>query len=485
MRIKKDFVKFTEAQILNAANTDLEAFCKLQGEKLLPSGRDKRLASDKSITIRGVGYYDHSEEKGGNAIDFVRKVYGLSFPEAVTMLTGERGEILYPVAKTPKEEPRKEFILPSAAPDCNRVAAFLYQSRHIAAEVVRHFIQAKLIYEENKFHNVVFLGKDTDGIPRHAHKRSSSTFGKPFRMNVEGCDPAHSFHWQGASKRLYVFEAPIDMLSYISLHKQNWQEHSYVSLCGVGEKAMLEQLRRNPGIDKVILCTDYDDGGIEAVGRLTDVLRRENFHGLIFQGRPQCKDWNEDLKASKGLEAQPGEDHSQVIMLRKQLKGMQKRLDKLRKEYSLAHIQEQQRRLREFRQEKNRHCCSATLEDMALLAVILASHKYNRLGEKISPEELLCKLEFSFKPHRNKGGVDKQISEASTYLKQLISTEQKVCSEQELRNQITNLGCFAKHCLYASVGFQIEIKKELERQQSMEQEEPDAEPEMERVMSIG
>lgn len=57
----------------------------IQGEKLLRSGRDKRLDSDHSITIRGSRWYDHGNGEGGLAIDFVQYFYGMSFPDAVTL----------------------------------------------------------------------------------------------------------------------------------------------------------------------------------------------------------------------------------------------------------------------------------------------------------------------------------------------------------------------------------------------------------------
>lgn len=60
---------------------------------MLRSGREKRLASDHSITVRGNQWYDHATEKGGCSIDFVRMFYNQSFPDAVTMLLGgEQGE---------------------------------------------------------------------------------------------------------------------------------------------------------------------------------------------------------------------------------------------------------------------------------------------------------------------------------------------------------------------------------------------------------
>ena len=56
-------------------------------------------------------------------------------------------------------------------------------------------------------------GSDEYGAARHAHKRGLYTQGRSFRGNVEGSDPRCSFHWFGHSGRLYVFEAPIDLLA--------------------------------------------------------------------------------------------------------------------------------------------------------------------------------------------------------------------------------------------------------------------------------
>lgn len=86
------YVYFTDDQKQRANAVNLEDFLTRQGEKLLRSGREKRLASDHSITVRGNEWYDHAAEKGGCAIDFVQRFYGRSFPDAVTMLlNGEQG----------------------------------------------------------------------------------------------------------------------------------------------------------------------------------------------------------------------------------------------------------------------------------------------------------------------------------------------------------------------------------------------------------
>ena len=92
-----------------------------------------------------------------------------------------------------------------------------------------------------------------------------------------------------------MFEAPVDMLSYISLNPENWQDHSYVALCGVAPQAMLWMLEQHPQVDEISLCLDNDAAGIYAIERFTKKLQEagyENVSSLL----PVYKDWNEQLK---------------------------------------------------------------------------------------------------------------------------------------------------------------------------------------------
>ena len=295
------YVHFSDDQKYRANNVDLVDFLQRRGEKLIPSGRDKRLASDHSITVRGNEWYDHSAESGGYAIDFVRQFYGLSFPEAVTMLLGgEQGEVYRPASQK-KQEPKQPFALPNPHSDMRRVYAYLVKTRLIDREVVSYFARAKLLYEScekskdgmKEYHNAVFVGYDENGTPCHAHKRGLYTEGVGFKGNVDGSDPRYSFHWLGKSDDLYVFEAPVDMLSYITLYPKNWQRHSYVALCGVGCQAMLWMLEQCPQISHVSLCLDNDEAGYKASERLKNQLAEK---GYASERRiSQRKDWNDDL----------------------------------------------------------------------------------------------------------------------------------------------------------------------------------------------
>lgn len=291
------YIHFTEEQKQRAAAVDLEEFLRRRGERLLSSGREKRLVRDHSITVRGNEWYDHAEERGGHAISFVQKFYGLSYPDAVTMLLGDEVHA-YPSARERMEEPPKAFALPPANKDMRRVYAYLTKHRNIDRNVVTYFARGKLLFEDAEYHNAVFVGTDEHGIPRHAHKRSVNSYSKAIRLNVEGSDPRYSFHHIGTDGSLYVFEAPIDLMSYITLHPEDWQSHSYVACCGTSIQPVLKMLERLPQINTVRLCLDNDDAGHLACQRMSAQLAE---HYTVERLIPENKDWNDDLTAEKEI----------------------------------------------------------------------------------------------------------------------------------------------------------------------------------------
>ena len=308
------YIYFTEEQKQRANAVDLEDFLTRRGEKLLRSGRDKRLSTDHSITIRGNRWYDHAAEKGGCAIDFVQMFYHMTFPEAVGLLLGgEQGKV-YRRAQDKQPEPPKPFVLPKAHTDMRRVYAYLTRTRCINKDIVSAFVKAKMIYEDAKYHNAVFVGYDAQGTARHAHKRGTYTRGEPFKGNVEGGDPRYSFHWIGRSDTVYVFEAPIDMLSFITMCQDSWNEHSYVSLCGVAEHALVQLLSDAPQVKQVILCLDNDDAGLKAEKRIKQRLKERGYKN-VFPLLPYAKDWNEDLQAMAKPPPKPEEKRSCTMEL--------------------------------------------------------------------------------------------------------------------------------------------------------------------------
>ena len=244
------FIYFTPEEKARAQNTDLVSLLRAQGERPVRSGREFRPPNDPSITVRGNKWFDHSARVGGYAVSFVQRYYRLPYPEAVLLLMGRKNGKSYEQAKPVKEAP-KPFALPEPYGTMRRMYAYLMRQRHIDREVISAFVHEKLLYED-RHHNCVFVGLDDCGEAKHAHIRSTNSEGRVFRMNIEGSASEHCFHKNGTDKSLYVFEAPIDLLSHITLYPYGWQEHSYVACCGLSIQPVLERLRQNPKLDMLI-----------------------------------------------------------------------------------------------------------------------------------------------------------------------------------------------------------------------------------------
>lgn len=242
----------------------------------------------------------------GNAIQWLQFFGGLSFVNAVFHLYDWAGGRPLPeleranaaAVAPPVEEKKKrlDFRLPPANKNFNRVMAYLCQTRKIDPRVVTIFHVAGLIYESAIYHNAVFVGHDKDGVPRHANLRGTITNEKSraFKMNQEGSDPRYGFHWVGSSPTLFVFEAPIDVLSFITLYPQNWEQNSYTALCGTFPDAMLQFLQDHPSIQMVYLCCDNDDAGRKGNMRCAKALDEAGKPYKVLV--PRTNDWNDDLK---------------------------------------------------------------------------------------------------------------------------------------------------------------------------------------------
>ena len=276
---------YTQAQIDKANAADLEKFLRAQGETLVRSGKEYRWKAHDSLTVCGNKWFRHSQSKGGLPVDFVMEFYGKSFPEAVQMLTGEPGEAQPEVDPAPSPA----FRLPLRNVTNTNILNYLTQERKLSPSLVNFFIAAGDIYEDSSHHNVVFVGRDADGHPRYASSRGIQ---EKFRQDAAGAEKAFGFAHRGTDKQLLVFEAPIDLLSFIELFPKNWQQHNYLSLGGVSGKALRQFLSERPDVERVFLCLDADKAGEDACKRLAGLLPDTV---SVTRIQPCMKDWNDVL----------------------------------------------------------------------------------------------------------------------------------------------------------------------------------------------
>ena len=462
------YIPFTDEQKVLANSVDLEQFLRMRGEKLERVGREHKLiycdssGRHDSITIRGSKWFDHKNQTGGGAIKFMQEFYGMDFQTAVQELLGQT---VTPLSHSPPKaiakEEKKEFRLPEANTNMHRVYAYLIKQRFISPDIISHFAKQHTLYEDKEHHNAVFVGVDENGVPRQASKRSTSTFGNAFRITCEGSDTKYSFSHFGKSSRLYVFEAPIDMMSFLTLYPKDWQQHSYIAMNGVYENAVLTALKNHSNLREIVLCVDNDEGGIEAVDRLRDILH-ENGYPNVKRLAPEFKDWNECLKSQNGVEPLPAVPH--------------KRKDEYLKEVSeLGYLKCRPDKLTSQIYATFKNGQYKYLAEYALAGSAFFMPKSERINSECKAfERLQHKLKGSYKPYTDKG----KKSQKQRNLQECVQTVLKDLRQTaRTREQSVNTAKLLYQLADSAVRLSVEETLNAPMQENIESEDIVSEPE--------
>lgn len=279
--------QITQFQIDKANHSDIIQFLDSYGIQTKKVG-EQYLWHEQNVWIRGYEWFTHYEQTGGQAVSFVMKYFDRTFMEAVKELTGDTSNNVDPE--------RSRLILPERYNNTFRVYMYLRNKRGIAPGVIDYFVKHGLIYEDKQYHCCVFVGLNENGFVGHCHKRSVNS---NFKQTLEGSKNEYAFHYNGWSNTIYAFEAPIDMLAYISMHQNGWKKHSYVALCSVSEKALMYQLKKNPRLNRITLCLDNDNAGQTATNQIKQSLVANGYSDIRVEV-PINKDWDEDLVMKEG-----------------------------------------------------------------------------------------------------------------------------------------------------------------------------------------
>ena len=103
---------------------------------------------------RGIG--------GKTALDYLIKVQGFSFTQAVETLVG-RAAVLPPVSHAaPKPAPPRKLLMPELNSNHDRVLNYL-MGRGIHPVVLDYCLEHKLLFETKQYHNALFAGYDREG----------------------------------------------------------------------------------------------------------------------------------------------------------------------------------------------------------------------------------------------------------------------------------------------------------------------------------
>lgn len=249
---------------------------------------------------RGIG--------GRSALDYLIKVRGMSFPEAVLHLDGD-----YPdrkpeaVSFIESFESGAQFELPERNPSSDRVIAYLVK-RGIHREVIDYCLETGRLYESRRYHNAVFVGFDLHGAPRYAAIRGTTE--SRYMGEAPGSDKRYSFSISGKENNdeLHLFESATDLLSYCTFEaigRKNWRQSHKLSLAGIYSPnetknevylpaTLSHYLLNYPHIRRLVLHLDNDLPGRSAAAIIQRLLVPTY---KVFDETPHRKDVNDDLRA--------------------------------------------------------------------------------------------------------------------------------------------------------------------------------------------
>ena len=294
--------RFTDTEMQIAKETDLPELLTHLGYQVRRIGRYHTTAEMDSLRIKDRRkWFRYSQNTGGDAITFLQQFCGKSFPEAVEYLLTFHGKARDSPAKAvpsvKRDEVQKPFALPPRNADDRRVFAYL-RKRGIAPQVIRQFLNSGLLYEDAEHHNCVFVGKNNAGQAKYAGLRGTYDLDGPgFKGDAPGSDKNTGFSLphDPRSDLVLVFEAPIDLMSYLTLHRNT---SNALALCGLYDGALQTYLQAHPEIRRIALCLDADEPGQKAARQLQDKYAAMGY-AVTVEEPHSGKDWNEYLQKRK------------------------------------------------------------------------------------------------------------------------------------------------------------------------------------------
>lgn len=306
---------FTDDQIHLANDVNIIDYMEYCGLDLKRSNRRVKVKgwNGLDVTPDGRKWKDFASGQGGYIIQFVAWLNAYSWKEAVQELldfSHHAPPAHRPIPQT-EPPPSKPFCLPPKAKSYRNLFAYLLKTRKLDSEIVQYCVDQKLIYQDERC-NCVFVGYDDNREPASAFLRGSNEYA-PFKMLVEGSQAEYGFTLPGTNSRLFIFESPIDLLSYMTLKNirnplyfDNRRDH-YLSCNGLKYLPILYYLSTYHEISQIVFGVDNDPvneygnrPGQDFIKSATQEIMeafpdRFKTSKQFIADLPRQKDWNQEL----------------------------------------------------------------------------------------------------------------------------------------------------------------------------------------------
>lgn len=293
------YQRFTREQLTSINRISITGYMKSKGYELTPLSKNE-------FKIKGYGglvlseienvWYCFTASKGGGLVQLLMFLENKSWKEAVTEILGCPQEGIVSYDRTRSEKSEMPLELPEKSSNARNVIAYLCSTRRLDYDIVIWCLKEKLIYQDKR-KNCVFVGYDNNGRVKHVHLKGTNP-DRTFIKDIEDSDKRFAFSIIGETNTVFVFESPVDLLSYMSL-KINIGldvDDSYISLYGTSNLRLIQFLEDYPDTKEIVLCLDNDAAGIKATQEITEELKVkfENKYEIKVD-KSELKDFNDSL----------------------------------------------------------------------------------------------------------------------------------------------------------------------------------------------
>jgi len=253
------------------------------------------------VSENGKWHWQSRGEGGTTALDYLMMVKGLSFYDA--LLTLQKAQLIPAITlEHHPETPATGLMLPPAHSNNHVVIRYL-ADRGISEDIIHTCIAAGYLYQSQEqgggmaFHNAIFVGYDSRGIPRNAFKRGTSSV--RYAADVAGSDKAYSFSLPAVDPNAHTLlrtEGAIDALSLVTLayerSPETWRNTHYLA-GGLTHLPLDRYLAEHPQITTIMFCYDRDAAGLRMTRKHMSLYQNRGY--TVTDHTAPLGDWNEYL----------------------------------------------------------------------------------------------------------------------------------------------------------------------------------------------
>lgn len=263
-------------------------------------------------------FYWNSQGVGGNLFNFLVSYEGMDKHQAIEQLKQLSPELVNHKPRVVKTKPFSSRDWP-ASQQTQAVSNYLTKTRKLDPRLVQLLLKQGLV-RQLKNGNAFFSWRDKNGKEVGGDVQGTvinhEKYGKrgTIKRIARGSQKNLGFHFNmhdpkgdNSISKLYVFESPIDALSYFQMHgaKQRGNK-SFISLNGAGSKVktIVQFMKQNGFPNELHLAFDTDEAGVKGAEKANELITNlgqaykvfNEMKVVVDQPDASNKDWNEALQ---------------------------------------------------------------------------------------------------------------------------------------------------------------------------------------------